>query len=159
MSHIHEKIDFAVEVFIVYKNKVLLRQHDKFNMWLGVGGHIELDEDPIQAALRECQEEVGLEVKIIPGPMAFPKATDKELAVPQFMNRHDIRAGHEHVILVYFATVDTDNIQEPAGVEKSQGLKWLTQVELNDPDNGIMENVCHYAKAALLAAAAGSSKV
>jgi len=53
MSHIHEKIDFTVEVFIVYKNKVLLRMHDKHHRWLSVGGHIELDEDPIQAAMRD----------------------------------------------------------------------------------------------------------
>ena len=61
MPHIHNKIDFTVEVFIVYDNKVLLRKHDKYGMWLSVGGHIELDEDSNQAALREVKEEVGLE--------------------------------------------------------------------------------------------------
>ena len=40
LPHIHEKIDFTVEVFIVYKNKVLLRMHDKVKKWLGPGGHI-----------------------------------------------------------------------------------------------------------------------
>ncbi|MFK5282779.1 NUDIX domain-containing protein, partial [Lacticaseibacillus paracasei] len=63
MAHIHEKIDFTVEVFIVHKDKVLLRMHDKFKFWLSIGGHIELDEDPIQAAYREVKEEVGLDVK------------------------------------------------------------------------------------------------
>lgn len=53
MAHIHEKIDFTVEVFVVFQNKVLLRKHDKYKIWLSVGGHIELDEDPNQAALRE----------------------------------------------------------------------------------------------------------
>jgi len=46
MAHIHEKIDFTASVFVVHKNKVLLRMHDKYKMWLSVGGHIELDEDP-----------------------------------------------------------------------------------------------------------------
>ena len=55
MPHIHEKIDFAVEVFVVHKNKVLLRKHDKYKTWLGVGGHIELDEDPNQVAIREVK--------------------------------------------------------------------------------------------------------
>ena len=41
MSHIHEKIDFTITVYIVYGNKVLLRHHDKYDFWLGVGGHIE----------------------------------------------------------------------------------------------------------------------
>jgi ADP-ribose pyrophosphatase YjhB (NUDIX family) len=64
MSHIHEKIDFTVGVFVVYKDKVLLRKHDKYNLWLCVGGHIELDEDPNEAALREVKEEVGLDVTL-----------------------------------------------------------------------------------------------
>ena len=64
MSHIHEKIDFTVEVFVVHKNRVLLRLHDKYKFWLSVGGHIELDEDPNQTALREVMEEVGLKVEL-----------------------------------------------------------------------------------------------
>ena len=56
MAHIHEKIDFTVEVFVVYQDKVLLRKHDKYGMWLSVGGHIELDEDPNETALREVKE-------------------------------------------------------------------------------------------------------
>ena len=59
MPHIHEKIDFTAEVFIVHHNRVLLRLHDKYNIWLSVGGHIELNEDPMEAAIREVKEEVG----------------------------------------------------------------------------------------------------
>jgi hypothetical protein len=53
MSHLHEKIDFTVEVFVVSGDAVLLRKHDKYKIWLGVGGHIELDEEPTQAAVRD----------------------------------------------------------------------------------------------------------
>ena len=53
MPHIHDNIDFTAEVFVVYKGRVLLRKHDKYKMWLSVGGHIEPDEDPNQAAVRE----------------------------------------------------------------------------------------------------------
>ena len=65
MPHLHEKIDFTVEVFIVHKNRVLLRLHDKYRIWLSVGGHIELDEDPNQAAIREVKEEVGLDIELV----------------------------------------------------------------------------------------------
>ena len=67
MPHIHEKIDFTSEVFIVYQDKVLLRIHDKYGRWLSIGGHIELDEDPVQAAIREAKEEVGLDIEIEDG--------------------------------------------------------------------------------------------
>ncbi len=36
MPHIHEKIDFTAEVFIVNSDKVLLRKHDKYKFWLSV---------------------------------------------------------------------------------------------------------------------------
>ncbi len=57
MAHIHEKIDFTASVYIVFKNKVLLHKHKKLGIWLQPGGHIELDEDPNEAALREAKEE------------------------------------------------------------------------------------------------------
>ena len=65
MPHIHEKVDFTAEVFIVHNNRVLLRQHDKYKLWLSVGGHIELDEDPNQAAVREVKEETGYEITVL----------------------------------------------------------------------------------------------
>jgi 8-oxo-dGTP pyrophosphatase MutT (NUDIX family) len=68
MAHIHTKpgqVDHTVEVFVVSGGKVLLRKHDKYGIWLSVGGHIELDEDPNQAALREVKEEVGLDTELL----------------------------------------------------------------------------------------------
>src|SRR3989344_5859609 len=104
MPHIHEKIDFTAEVFIVHQDKVLLRKHDKYKIWLSIGGHIELDEDPNQAALREVKEEVGLGVDLYnPHSTPFPISSG-ELIPPIFVNRHRINEKHEHVTLVYFAT-------------------------------------------------------
>ena len=65
MAHIHEKIDFTVAIFVVHDGKVLLIHHRRLDKWLPLGGHIELDEDPEIAALREAKEESGLEVELI----------------------------------------------------------------------------------------------
>ena len=48
--HIHEKIDFTVAIFVVRDKNILLIHHRKLDKWLPLGGHIELDEDPEQAA-------------------------------------------------------------------------------------------------------------
>ena len=53
MAHIHEKIDFTVAIFVVHEEKILLIHHRKLGKWLPLGGHIELDEDPEQAADRK----------------------------------------------------------------------------------------------------------
>src|SRR5690242_15206567 len=112
MPHIHEKIDFVVEVFVVYKDKVLLRLHDKYKIWLSIGGHIELNEDPNQAALREVKEEVGLDVELYDGNQLFKYKNkgDKQLVPPIALSRHDISTTHEHVCSIYFATSQTSKV-------------------------------------------------
>ena len=148
MPHIHEKIDFTVEVFIVYRNKVLLRKHDKYNFWLSVGGHIELDEDPNQAAVREVKEEVGLDVKLADDLLPFQKRTDKyqELIPPKFINRHNISDTHEHVTLTYFGKVDSDKIIPE---NKDDIWKWFSKKDLEKNEEGIRDIVLFYAQQAL----------
>ncbi|HLD40437.1 MAG TPA: NUDIX domain-containing protein [Candidatus Nanoarchaeia archaeon] len=150
MPHIHEKIDYTAEVFIVYQDKVLLRQHDKYKKWLSVGGHVELDEDPNQAAVREVMEEVGLEVKLYSPPhyQALEQEGYKELIPPEFMNIHRINDIHRHTTLVYFATSNTDQLILSED-EKSDGCKWFTKKELDHPEYGISETIKMYARAAL----------
>lgn len=147
MPHIHEKIDWTAEVFIVNDEAVLLRKHDKFKIWLSVGGHIELHEDPTEAAVREVKEEVGLDVVLLGNPATYSDGTI-ELISPEFINRHRVNDTHEHVALVYFATSPHRNITQGI-TEVSDGIKWFTREELDDPVYGIVENVRHYAKAAL----------
>lgn len=149
MPHIHEKIDLTVEVFIVYRNTVLLRKHDKYKIWLSIGGHVELYEDPNQAAIREAKEEVGLDVKLVGDIPAFSESeTYKELLPPRFLNRHRINETHEHVSMIYFAAAESDRITQGEN-EVSDGIHWFTREELNDPKYGIKDSIRHYAKKAL----------
>ncbi len=148
MSHIHEKIDFTVDVFVVHKNRVLLRMHDKYNLWLTPGGHIELDEDPVEAALREIKEETGLVVKLWDknlGPIQNDERV-KVLLPPILMNRHNTSDTHEHISLVYLATTENPEIK-PAEGEKQDGCKWFTREELDSTD--MPPNIRAYAKFAL----------
>lgn len=155
MAHIHEKIDFCVEVFIVHKNKVLLRKHDKYGIWLSIGGHIELDEDPVEGAYREVKEEVGLDVKIIGdshGPIVDPTLNRnyKYLIPPRYLGRHPVegKEGHEHVVFVYFATSETEEISDSIlEHEKGVEVKWFSVEDLENVD--LVPNVKFYAEEAL----------
>ena len=147
MAHIHEKIDFCVEAFIVHENKVLLRMHDKLKFWLSIGGHIELDEDPIEAIHREVKEEVGLDIKIL-GEADGPQDGTKYLIPPKFLNRHHIgKEGHEHVVFVYFATSDTGNITQSLNEHERSETRWVSIEELKNMD--LVPNVRFYAEEAL----------
>ncbi len=148
MPHIHDKIDFTVEVFVVYKDRVLLRKHDKYNFWLSVGGHIELDEDPNQAAIREVKEEVGLDIELVDDLLPFQMRTGeyRELIPPKFTNRHNISDSHEHVTFTYFGIVKTDNIIPE---NKDDTWKWFSKEDLEKNEESIREHILFYAKQAL----------
>ena len=151
MAHIHEKIDYCVDVFVVNNAAVLLRMHEKYNMWLAVGGHIELDEDPVEAALRETKEETGLEVTLIGETPSGEDGREGDLLVPYSINRHRINDVHEHVSFVYFGTSEMRETN-PAPGEKADGFKWFSEEELDDVRYGVPARIRVCAKAALEAA-------
>lgn len=159
MPHIHEKIDYVAETYIVNDKAVLLRIHDKYKIWLAPGGHVELNEDPAEAALREVKEEVGLDVTLLGEAEAVPlrKGATKNLLLPRFMDRHNVTDVHEHIALVYFATSKERTVQQGEG-EISDEIRWFTKEELRDPVNNVGEMVQYHAIAALEAAARPSKK-
>lgn len=135
MSHLHDKIDFTVDAYIVHKDKVLLRYHEKYNNWYAAGGHIELDEDPVEAVLREAKEETGLEIKIVAEP-AKDFGESRNLLLPIFMNRHRVNPGHEHVALIYAATSDTMELNPADGeINDAEQFRWLTAEEIESAED------------------------
>src|ERR1035437_10061638 len=90
MAHIHEKIDFTVSIFVVQDGKILLIHHRNLNKWLPLGGHVELDEDPETAALREAKEESGLEVELLGERPPTTEPGTRALITPRFMDIHRI---------------------------------------------------------------------
>lgn len=152
MGHLHDKIDFVVNAFVVYQDRVLLINHKKLNMWLPVGGHIELDEDPEEAVRREVKEESGLQIKILGSKPALKEAGlhTKSLFVPSYMDIHDYDDNHRHIAFHYFAVTQTDKVKLAKGEHNS--IRWFKQSELGDPKWGILPAIQFYAKQALKAA-------
>lgn len=153
MPHIHTgpgEVDFTVEVFVVFDGKVLLRMHDKVDMWLSVGGHIELHEDPAQAAIREVREEVGLDVQLDDSHMLYREEKDgyTELPPPVFMFRGSASDTHDHVTMTYFARSSTDEVK-PSGDDRSDVWRWVTAAELDDPELALEASIKFYAHTAL----------
>ena len=146
MAHIHEKIDFTASVLIVYKNKVLLRKHEKYNIWLGPGGHIELDEDPNETAVKEAKEEVGLDVTLWDGNRKFNQnnGPHKHLIPPVGLHRHNISSTHEHIDHVYFGTSTTDKVVLESPTDE---VRWFTKEELDTVD--LHPDIKFFAKLAL----------
>jgi 8-oxo-dGTP pyrophosphatase MutT (NUDIX family) len=151
MAHIHEKIDFTVSICIVHENKVLLHMHKKLHIWLVPGGHIELHEDPNEAALREAEEETGLNIRLVGEARSYDSPYNaRELIMPRFLNRHfyDAARTHEHVDLCYFARPTSDVSKARPELEGGE-VRWFTEEELEKNELDIVPDVRAHALAAL----------
>src|SRR5262249_37423094 len=94
--------DFTVATFVVWDARVLLLWHRKLQMWLPPGGHIEPNELPDEAAIREVAEETGGEAVLV-GERGVPVGDPVQLVRPAGIQLENIRPDHQHVDLIYFA--------------------------------------------------------
>ena len=92
---------------------VVLHLHKRMGLWLQPGGHVDLGEDPADAALREATEETGL---------ALVHATDPPTIA--HVDAHDGPKGHFHLDVRYVLTATTDADPTPPP-EESQDCRWF----------------------------------
>jgi 8-oxo-dGTP pyrophosphatase MutT (NUDIX family) len=147
MPHLHEKIDFTVAIFVVSDGKVLLIHHRQLDKWLPLGGHIELDEDPEQAALREANEESGLDVELIGERPPTSGPGTRALIAPRFLDIHRISATHEHVGMIYWARPKHGAVALAAA--EHHDIRWCSAADLDTLRPAMSDAVKWYCRAAL----------
>ena len=94
--------EFTVAVFAVHRGRILLLKHPKLGRWLPPGGHIEPNELPDEAAVREVEEETGVRVRLV-GDQGLSVHEPRQLVRPAGIQLENIAPGHQHIDLVYFA--------------------------------------------------------
>ncbi|WP_297634527.1 NUDIX domain-containing protein [uncultured Clostridium sp.] len=142
---------FTVSVFIVYKDKVLLHLHKKAKKILPLGGHIEVNELPEEACIREVEEEAGIKIKLYNSINKELKKTcelsgEKLLVNPMYTILSEVAEEHYHIDFVYYASAESCETKPADG--ESNLLKWYTQEDLNRAKN-IQENILIMANEAL----------
>ena len=119
---------FTATAYVVHDGRVALHWHHKVKAWLPPGGHIEENEDPVQAVLRETEEETGLKTAVVPtGPaidLSYPVIVQPPLTI-MVEDIHDPVDGyHQHIDLIY--------VSRPVGIPGplNDGWVWVGQDEL-----------------------------
>ncbi len=147
MAHIHEKIDFTVAIFVVSKSKILVIHHRNLNKWLPLGGHIELDEDPEQAAIREAKEESGLDVELIGERPPTTGPGTRALIAPRFLDIHRINPTHEHIGMIYWARPKNGSLT--LADAEHHDIRWCSSAELDTLRPEMSDAVKWYCRKAL----------
>lgn len=126
-SH-HTTRHFTSTGYIVHRDSVLLHWHRKLKTWLPPGGHIEPDEDPVQAIVREAREETGIEVTVAPTAPAFKFSYPTQIPPPFAVLEEDIddpvSGPHRHIDFIYLLRP----VRAPS--ERVDGWRWVGRSEL-----------------------------
>ena len=110
---------FTATGFVVHGDATLLHWHARVNAWLPPGGHVEPNEDPVQAVLREIHEETGLTVDLVPTQPEPSISTISQIAPPRTILIEDVYddkvGAHQHIDLVYYCAVAGPLLDTPDG--------------------------------------------
>jgi 8-oxo-dGTP diphosphatase len=124
-----ERTDLVIAAVVIHEGRLLLVHHAKLGRWLPPGGHIERDETPDEAVLREVREETGLDVELVQREEVAGDGCDgilRELALPFYANVHHV-GDHDHACLFYLCRAGNDRVRISHEIT---GHRWVTPGEL-----------------------------
>lgn len=115
------------------RTKLLMVHHKKLNKWLPAGGHIEPDELPHEAALREVLEETGVVAEIVSRnnpDLRLRGVRDTQVPAPyaltyQLIPANSNEAEHIHIDMLYHLQADEGALK--AAVEEVHDVAWWTK--------------------------------
>lgn len=116
MSQESDVIHVTGSAIVTGPRGVVLLRHKRLGLWLQPGGHVDPGETPWEAALREAQEETGLEV-------AFATVGDDGVPPLVHVDVHPGGRGHTHLDLRYLVDGGDADPDPPAG--ESQEIGWF----------------------------------
>lgn len=113
---------------------VLLHRHKRLNIWTGPGGHVDGDELPEDAALRETLEETGLVARHPDGG-----------ATLFHVDVHPSAKGHVHLDLRYLLLAEAEAPSPPPG--ESQAVEWVPMADALERTDVLYANALRAAQA------------
>jgi len=131
------------------KDEILMIHHNKLQVWLPPGGHIEENELPEEAVLREIFEETGIRAEIMPTiqNLDLKSKLCKELNLPFVVLLEDIEGNgtHNHIDMIFICTaINEDLLPQESEIH---GIGWFAYEEIKQLET--FDNVAKTIKRAI----------
>jgi 8-oxo-dGTP pyrophosphatase MutT (NUDIX family) len=124
---------FTTSIFIINKSeynlKIALIYHKKFDKWMVPGGHVEINENQVEAAIREANEETGLNIRlfsflhkehcVIDSKWILPSEYFYEQLIPETVKEK----SHFHLDFAYLAF--SDDTELILNRKETKDIKWV----------------------------------
>ncbi|MFB6127585.1 MAG: NUDIX hydrolase [Halolamina sp.] len=131
---------FTATVYVVNDGAVALHEHPGLGIRIPPGGHVDRDELPHEAGLREVREETGLDPELVADVPGIDPPAGEALPQPAHQLLYDVNVhndgtvGHQHVDHVYFARVDDRDVDPADGEEPADSWAWYDAADLRESD-------------------------
>ena len=120
---------FSSSAFVVNsdRTKMVVVYHNIYDGWIYPGGHADGEEDLLSVAIREVEEETGLQVKVLDENFYGIES----LPVKGHIKRGKYVSAHTHFDVVYLLEAD-DTLPLVFREDESKGAKWIPFFEADD---------------------------
>ena len=137
---------FTATVYVVNDGATALHKHERHDVRVPPGGHVDRDELPHEAGLREVREEMGLNATLLDETGGLSAPTVETLPQPRHhllydVTVHDGDVAHQHVDLIYFATVPSRAVEPHPEETDPDAWGWYAPPDLrsSDLDDDVVE--------------------
>jgi len=130
---------FTATGYVVDDGAAALHHHPKLGIRIPPGGHVDRDELPHEAGLRETRDEIGLEPTLLDetDPVGAPNGTTLPRPREQLLydiDGHDDDIYHQHIDHIYFTTVPCRDISPAPGEAGVEVWDWYDREALRGAD-------------------------
>ena len=123
--------------------------HRKLKMWLPPGGHVDSNELPDDAAVREVLEETGIHIRLLGEHQLARTGNEPRLLTrPEGIQLENISPDHQHIDLIYFAVLEDEETPDVIDCDEVENAGWY---RLSDLDRmGVNAEVRKWAETAAI---------
>ncbi len=121
---------------VIHNKKLLMINHKKIGAWLPPGGHVEENEFPYEAAIRETKEETEADVELVGrDPIGYNDDGAHTLIQPFAIVYENVpyktQPMHIHFDMIYIAKMLNSSVSHN---DESTGIKWFGVEEIKALD-------------------------
>lgn len=122
-------------VYVIDNDKVLLLFHRKLRKWLPPGGHVDTNETPTDAGIREVFEETGYTIELLSDEHVWVQRWNANslprpyLCLLEEIPEHGEHPPHQHIDFIYLGRLLGGNAV--VNTLEADSLGWFTLEEVN----------------------------